>query len=127
MGDVVCSGFFDSVGLYEEVGSSQREVAQRWVDTFGLSDLVAEHGPGDRSFAQLSFGQQKLVLLCRAMVKGPRLLLLDEPTHGLSGTNRARLLSMLEVVASDSSVAVVHVTHREDEIEKLSFQNVLRL
>ena len=80
-----------------------------------------------RTFAELSFGQQKLVLLCRAMVKRPRLLLLDEPSHGLSASNRQRLLEMLTMLAHDPSVAIVHVTHREDEVADLGFERVLRL
>jgi molybdate transport system ATP-binding protein len=78
-------------------------------------------------FCHLSFGQQKLILLCRAVVKRPRLLLLDEPTHGLSSENRARLLGMLGTLAADPSVAIVLVTHRKDEIEALGFEHFLRL
>ncbi|EOD10717.1 hypothetical protein EMIHUDRAFT_215521 [Emiliania huxleyi CCMP1516] len=76
-----------------------------------------------RDFFRLSFGQQKLVLLCRAVVKRPRLLLLDEPTHGLSSANRHRLLGMLSTLAADPSIALVLVTHRQDEIEQLGFGN----
>ena len=67
------------------------------------------------------------MLLCRAAVKKPRLLLLDEPTHGLSSANRRRLLKMLAVLAADPSMAIVHVTHRQDEIDELGFEHVLRL
>ena len=80
-----------------------------------------------RNFFHLSFGQQKLVLLCRAVIKSPRLLLLDEPTHGLSSANRQRLLGMLQTLAADASIALVLVTHRQDEIDQLGFDNVLRL
>jgi len=81
-----------------------------------------------QTFFHLSHGQQKLVLLCRALVKRPRLLLLDEPTHGLSGHNRERLLETLASLADDAeSPAVVYVTHRSDEIEALEYENVLQL
>ena len=58
-------------------------------------------------------GEQKLVLLCRAVVKTPPLLLLDEPTHGLSSANRARLLGALRTLAAQPDVALVFVTHRQ--------------
>ena len=142
--DVVCSGFFDSVGLYEAPSVSQVKVAREWVEQFGLADLVtpppsnaavqspaaaraAEAATDAHKFLHLSHGQQKLVLLCRALVKSPKLLLLDEPTHGLSPGNRDRLFGMLSTLVDAPDVAVVYVTHRQQEIDTLNFANVLRL
>ena len=122
--DVVMSGFYDTIGLYDRPAAEHSEIADAWVATLGIGDLVAAT-PG--SFTRLSLGQQKLVLLCRAMVKRPRLLLLDEPTHGLDPHNRDRLLGMLRSLAADDTVAVVYVTHRDDEVQALGFENVLRL
>mgnify|MGYP002630937487 CR=1 FL=1 len=145
---VVCSGFFDSIGLYKKVSIEQERVARQWVHRFALTDLVTPPALGVRrvdrlsgkvvydrpavsapqqSFHQLSFGEQKLVLLCRAMVKQPPLLLLDEPTHGLSGGNRDRLLGMLSCLTDDPEVTVVYISHHQDEIESLDFENVLQL
>merc|ERR1712008_396697 len=114
----------------------QTDIAVEWVARFGLEDLVPpppkQHrgtlmrkgSSGHRNFFHLSHGQQKLVLLCRAMVKRPRLLLLDEPTHGLSGQNRDRLLAMVATLASDPDVALVYVTHRREEVDAVAFGNV---
>ena len=148
--EVVCSGFTDSVGLYSAIGVSEHQEAKEWIQKFNLGDLVPfpkerptggggrtagrllqqqqqMRQPHLRDFFELSHGQQKLVLLCRAVVKRPRLLLLDEPSHGLSYENRDRLLSMLAVLAEAPDVAVVYVTHRHEEFDALGFENVLSL
>ena len=140
--EVVCSGFHDSIGLYRAVTPSQDREAREWVDTLGIEDLVTPPPPASRNaarrlrfepprsaenFFHLSHGQQKLVLLARAMVKRPALLLLDEPTHGLSGGNRARMLQALGRLGQQDDVGLIYVTHREDEIEALQFENILRL
>jgi molybdate transport system ATP-binding protein len=122
-GQVVCSGFFDSIGVYQQISKLQEVIAKEWISRFDVADIV--NSP--TTFFQLSHGQQKLILLVRAMVKSPRLLLLDEPTHGLCSHSRSRLLGMLRVLADDPKVAIVYVTHRQDEIEWLEFPHVLRL
>merc|ERR1719183_1114357 len=136
--EVVCSGFFDSIGLYDSVGAHQDKIVREWVNFFSINDLVT-FPPRSRAagiaadaapcpnFFELSLGEQKLVLLCRAMVKHPRLLLLDEPTHGLSGHNRDRLLDALVTLSEKPDVAIVYVTHRSDEVDALGFENVLDL
>ena len=146
--EVVCSGFTDSIGLYSTIGVREQQIAKDWVGRFGLDDLCPFpkdtisgsdrtrtllqqqqllRQPHLRDFFTLSHGQQKLILLCRAVVKNPRLLLLDEPTHGLSIDNRDRLLFMLKVLAEARDVAVIYVTHRQEELDYLGFDDILRL
>ncbi len=108
--DVVCSGFFDSVGLYRRCTRQQRDTARQWLETTGIEDL------GQQLFLRLSYGQQRMVLIARAMVKSPRLLILDEPCNGLDPANRKRLLNMLEVIGQTPATNLLYVSHRPDEI-----------
>ena len=122
--DVVMSGFYDTIGLYDRPAAEHSDIADAWVATLGIGDLVAAT-PG--SFTRLSLGQQKLVLLCRALVKRPRLLVLDEPTHALSRSSRDRFLAALQAARDAADVAVLYVSHRTDEIETLNCDDVVRL
>jgi molybdate transport system ATP-binding protein len=108
--DVVLSGFFDSVGLYRRASSSQRRIAAAWMKRLGCTALA------ERSFQLLSQGEQRLVLLVRAMVKSPRLLILDEPCQGLDRVARRRLLSLLNQVGFDSGMQLLFVTHQPEEM-----------
>ena len=122
--DVVMSGFYDTIGLYDRPAAGHIDIADAWVATLGIGDLVSAT-PG--SFTRLSLGQQKLVLLCRALVKRPRLLVLDEPTHALSRSSRDRFLAALQAARDAADVAVLYVSHRADEIEALNCDDVVRL
>ncbi|UCG09293.1 MAG: ATP-binding cassette domain-containing protein [Desulfobacterales bacterium] len=108
--DVVISGFFDSVGLYRQSNSAQRELARKWMDFIHLTDKA------DTLFNQLSYGEQRLVLLARAMVKLPLLLILDEPCQGLDRTNRKMILDLIDFIARHSQTHILFVTHHADEI-----------
>jgi molybdate transport system ATP-binding protein len=66
--------------------------------------------------ARLSFGQQRLVLIARAVVKTPRLLILDEPCNGLDGAYRRRVLEMLARISRISATQLLYVSHRPDEM-----------
>ena len=108
--EVVVSGFFDSVGLYRDYTPEQKETVERWMEVLGISDK------SDRVFNQLSYGEQRMQLLARSMVKIPQILILDEPCQGLDRTNRQRILDAIEVIGNQSQTNIVYVTHYPHEI-----------
>ncbi len=108
--DVVLSGFFDSVGLYRHAAATQRQNARYWLKFLGIDSLT------ECDYNPLSYGQKRLVLLARALVKSPQLLLLDEPCQGLDDENRRRLIQTVSRVSRDAGIQVVFVTHRLNEV-----------
>ena len=103
--DVVVSGFFDSLGLYSEPSSKQIEIGKLWLRSVAPSVDFAE------SYAELSFGQQRLVLLSRAMVKQPRVLILDEACVGLDDEHTVNLIRIIDTIARNSRTRVLYVSH----------------
>jgi molybdate transport system ATP-binding protein len=108
--DVVCSGFFDSVGLYASATEKQHRVALDWMQTLDIVELA--HQPLNR----LSFGQQRLLLIARAMVKTPGLLILDEPCNGLDPEHREQVLAILDRIVLSGETNLLYVTHRQSEM-----------
>ncbi len=103
--EVVVSGFFDTIGLYDEWGDTQRDIAQQWLAALGLA-YCAKLG-----FDELSFGLQRMILLARAMVKSPIILLLDEPALGLDGHHRKLILRAIDHIAENSDTQIIFVSH----------------
>lgn len=119
--EVVLSGFFDTVGLYDDWGDEQRATAELWLQALGLSAYRLE------SFDSLSFGLQRMVLLARAMVKSPVILLLDEPTLGLDRHHRQLMLDAIDHIATNCDTQVIFVSHSAGEMpacinQKLVFE-----
>lgn len=103
--EIVASGLFDSVGLYLKPRQDQLPQCRFWMRVFGVDHL--EQCP----FLNLSSGQQRLVLLARAFVKDPDLLILDEPLHGLDSVNRFRVRRIIDTFAAREGKTLVMVTH----------------
>jgi molybdate transport system ATP-binding protein len=107
--EVVLSGLYDSIGVYQKPEPSERARARAWLAwlELGLAPSAA--------FRELSFGQQRLVLIARAAVKVPPLVVMDEPSSGLDPDNRARVLELVESLCTQRRSTVLMVTHRADE------------
>ena len=105
----VCSGFHDSIGLYDPVSDFQIRLGREWLAAVGLEAKASQ------PFQSLSYGEQRLVLIARAMVKSPLLLVLDEPTQGLDEINRDRILNFLTIIEARRHSTLLFVSHRQDE------------
>ncbi|MBB1409566.1 ATP-binding cassette domain-containing protein [Pseudoalteromonas sp. SG44-17] len=103
--NTIVSGFYDSIGLYQKPTQIQLDIAIQWLALLGLSELK------NTPFTQLSFGDQRMLLIARAMVKHPTLLILDEPCLGLDEANRQRVLLLIEKICAAGSSTVIYVNH----------------
>ncbi len=107
---IVASGLMDSIGLYAVPNEQDYEKCRWWMDIFGIGDLA------ERRFLQLSSGEQRLVLLARAFVKDPQLLILDEPLHGLDLWNRRLTKDIIETFCQRRNKTMIMVTHYVTEL-----------
>lgn len=103
--DTLLSGFFDSIGLYQKPTLQQQQITEQWLDILALTSRQYE------AFTDLSFGDQRLVLIARAMIKRPALLILDEPCLGLDDVNRYKVLALIELICQQHSSTVLYVNH----------------
>lgn len=107
--DCVLSGLYDTIGLYQRPGPEDEKKAMAWLERISLSDKA------ESAFRALSYADQRLALIARALIKLPDLLVLDEPTHGLDRANRNAVLDFLGQVATEKLSTILYVSHREDE------------
>ncbi len=112
--NTIISGFFDSIGLYQPPTDEQKNIAMQWLELLGLDNKQGT------PFTQFSYGDQRMLLIARAMVKHPTLLILDEPCLGLDEANRLRVLMLIEKIC-DASVGgvsgttVIYVNHHSED------------
>lgn len=107
---VVISGFFDILGVERKATEWQRKVSIGWMQALGIADLQ------ESLFKHISAGKQRLLLLARALVKNPPLLILDEPCQGLDHQQRNQFLSVIEELCHTDEKTLIYVSHYDKEI-----------
>ena len=107
---VVASGLKDTIGLYVRPNQAEKEQCLWWMRIFGIEALA------DRSFLSISSGEQRLVLLARAFVKDPELIILDEPMHGLDEPNKQMVKDIIKAFCQRRGKTLIMVSHYEEEL-----------
>lgn len=106
---MIVGGFFDSIGLYIKPSDQQMRLAGEWLQFIGLYEQR------NKAIQFLPLAQQRMVLIARAMVKHPPLLILDEPTAGLDDASAALIIKMIQEIAAESKSAILYVSHSKEE------------
>lgn len=116
--EMIIGGFSDSVGLYQKPTDLQLKLAEDWLNILGEEYR-------NKKFCDLSLGQQRMVMITRAMVKHPLLLILDEPTTGLDDENTEKMTYFINKIAKESTTAILYVSHRKEAGLQAGFNYVL--
>lgn len=106
---VVISGLYDSIGLYKKPSNADIARARECLNNFDIN------AKSDALYTRLSYGQQRLVLLARAIIKVPPILLLDEALTGLDDDHQAQFLQVLSQAIDTTDMTVINITHRTEE------------
>jgi molybdate transport system ATP-binding protein len=105
---MIVSGIFDSIGLYSIPSERHLRLANEWLNVLNMKALAKI------KFHKLTIGQQRIIMIARAMIKHPLLLILDEPTAGLDDHNALLVTTLINKIAQESTTAIIYVSHRKE-------------
>jgi iron complex transport system ATP-binding protein len=109
--NVVISGKFASIGLYDKTDKDDMEKAIDLMKQLSCGHLI------DRAYQSCSQGEKQKILIARALMASPELLILDEATNGLDFLSKESLLaSISELASKPGAPTMLLVTHHIDEI-----------
>lgn len=108
--DVVLSGYKDEIGFSTSRSKLQVQHATQWLQLLNMEHHA--HSP----FSHVSLGEQRIILLARALIKTPALLILDEPCQGLDPTQSQRFVAVLDKICTQENTTLIYVTHRNEVI-----------
>lgn len=108
--EMILSGKFASIGLYENPNHDDIDEALAIMDQLDIERLK------NQSFESMSQGEKQRVLIGRALMASPKLLILDEPCSGLDFLSKEQLLTTVGEMAKQQKTTILYVTHQIDEI-----------
>jgi molybdate transport system ATP-binding protein len=104
--DVLCTGFTPNLCRAENITWEEKAKAREWLAYLGFEDTSI-------SIRKISPIDKRLVLMARAAIRPPKVLLLDEPTQGLKGEYRDKLFHLLQLLSTETTIILV--SHYEEE------------
>lgn len=114
---IVAQSLNNTNGLFHPLTAEQLELARHWLDRLGLTGLAG------RMWATLSAGERQMVLLARVMIKQPRLIILDEPFHGLDRGRMKAIRALIDYIADrslrspdEAPVSMIVVSHYAEQL-----------
>ena len=108
--EIVVQGLRNSLNRYKPSTPEERDIASVWMRLLGISEIET------KKFNELSSGEQRIVLLARALIKQPDLLVLDEPLHGLDAEHKASILRIISALTERNGLSLIYVSHYDNEI-----------
>ncbi len=110
--EVVLSGLYDTLGLYNKLQRQEIELAKEYLTYFTLIDYQ------NMDFLTAPAGVQRLVLVARALIKNPSLLIFDEPCQGLDEEQSYQFIQIVDSLFADAKHTIIYVSHRQDQVPK---------
>ncbi len=108
--EAIASGFNDQIGSSQQITPLQSRQVIQWMDLLHIKQLKT------KPLYQTSLGEQRLVLLARALVRNPALLILDEPCQGLDKEQTARFIEVVDTVCRHFNKTLIYISHYIEEI-----------
>ena len=112
--EVVRANLYAQIGPFRLAGRREKEQVRQALLQVGMADF------GKRLIGRLSGGQQQRILLARALVNRPRLLLMDEPTSGMDEKSTEDFYQLLRRINREQGVTVLMVTHDRKRLEAIA-------
>jgi molybdate transport system ATP-binding protein len=108
--DIIASGLFDTMGLFRRLSEEQEEQVYTWLRLLKIESLRS------KTLGQVSTGNQRMVLLARALIKNPPLLILDEPCQGLDDEQSAYFKHFVNLVCETAGTTLIYVSHYDKDV-----------
>ncbi len=107
--EIIIEGMRNALDRYRKSTPDEQAVADDWMNVLEIGHL------SDRKFSELSSGEQRIVMIARALAKQPELLVLDEPLHGLDQYNKDRIKSIISRLIETNRSTLIYVSHYTEE------------
>lgn len=107
---VILSGFFDTMGLFKKVSPEQESRSAAWLKVFELETVK------DIAIQRLTLAQQRWTLLARALIKQPKILILDEASQGMDDLQRVLFKETVQKICELSGITLIYVSHYAEDV-----------